>query len=257
MWYILVDRVYSNWYLNTLEFPFILNLGILSVATLYIGGTGGSQAAATYLSVSIAFTAFLGILFYHIHLQLKDTKVLKTLGKFICGKTQSSTQKADSGPQPMTVTTTFVELPKSGDSGQYSMTSPSTTMVEMCESVASGEHQLKSSSAMSVELREPVLDYWNSHTQSHDYYFVSCRSLDFKRCFICTAFQNLLKVSCVFVLFILNFVEISFCTVFYSRVYSCQIFHFLFGGYKHNMINNGERTQRYTCNPHLLYIFHM
>ena len=159
MWYILVDRVYSNWHLNTLEFSFILNLGILSVATLYIGGTGGSQAAATYLSVSIAFTAFLGILFYHIHLQLKDTKVLKTLGKFICGKTQSSTQKADSGPQPMTVTTTFVELPKSGDSGQYSMTSPSTTMVEMCESVASGEHQLKSSSAMSVELREPVLDY--------------------------------------------------------------------------------------------------
>ena len=158
MWYILVDRVYSNWYLNTLEFSFIFNLGILSVATLYIGGTGGSQAAATYLSVSIAFTTFLGILFYHIYLQLKDTKVWKTLGKFIRGKTQSSTQKAESGPQPMTVTTTFVELPKSGDSSGYSMTSPSTTTVEMRESVTSGEHPLKSSSTTSVELREPVLD---------------------------------------------------------------------------------------------------
>ena len=65
MWYILADKVYLNWYLNTLESSFILNLGILSLATLYIRGTGGSQVAATYLSVSIAFITFPGILFYH------------------------------------------------------------------------------------------------------------------------------------------------------------------------------------------------
>ena len=119
MWYILVDRVYSNWYLNTLEFSFILNMGILSVATLYIGGTGGSQAAATYLSVSIAFTAFLGILFYHIYLQLKGTKAWNRVCLYVQNKYESSEQppQTDSGPQTKPVGTTFIERPKSTSSG--------------------------------------------------------------------------------------------------------------------------------------------
>ena len=111
MWYILVDSVYSSWYLNSLDCSFILSLGVLSLATLYIGGTGGNQAVATYLSVSAAFVTFLGTLLCHIHRQFKDTKAWKTVGKFIRGKTQSSTQRADSSTRPMTVTTTFVELP--------------------------------------------------------------------------------------------------------------------------------------------------
>ena len=119
MWYILVDRVYSNWYLNTLEFSFILNLGILSIATLYISGTGGSQAAATYLSVSIAFTAFLGILFYHIHLQLKGTKAWNRVCLYVQNKYESSEQppQTDSGPQTKPVGTTFIDRPKSTSSG--------------------------------------------------------------------------------------------------------------------------------------------
>ena len=60
----------------------------------------------------------------------------------------------------MTVTTTFVELPKSGDSAGYSCNDISLhNYGEMDESVTSGEHPLTSSSATSVELREPVLDY--------------------------------------------------------------------------------------------------
>ena len=134
MWYILVDRVYSNWYLNTLECSFILNLGILSVATLYIGGTGGNQAAATYLSVSIAFVTFLGTLLYHICLQLKDTKAWNRMCLYVQSKDESTEQPpiTDSGPQ---VPITFIERPKSTHSGIKSLTDTPTT----------------------VELREPLL----------------------------------------------------------------------------------------------------
>ena len=134
MWYILVDSVYSSWYLNTLDCSFILNLGILSVATLYIGGTGGNQAAATYVSVSIAFIAFLGALLYHICLKLKGTKVWNRMCLHGQSK-EESTEQNDSGPQTMIVSTTFIERPESTHSGIKSLTDTSTT----------------------VELREPLL----------------------------------------------------------------------------------------------------
>ena len=134
MWFIIVDSVYSSWYLNTLDCSFILNLGILSVATLYIGGTGGNQAAATYLSVSIAFVTFLGTLLYHIYLQLKGTKVWNRMCLYVQSKDESTEQppKTDSGPQ---VGTTFIKRPESTHSGIKSLTDTSTA----------------------VELREPLL----------------------------------------------------------------------------------------------------
>ena len=121
MWYILADKVYLNWYLNTLESSFILNLGILSLATLYIRGTGGSKVAVTYLSLSIAFIAFLEILFYHIYWQLKDTKVGKELGMFFCVqcKVHSNVQSN-------------IEL-QVVDSGDNLLKAPSTTVVELRE----------------------------------------------------------------------------------------------------------------------------
>ena len=114
-----------NLYLNTPESSFILNLGILSLATLYIRGTGGSQVAATYLSVSIAFIAFLGFIFYHIYWQLKDTKVGKELGKLFCVQ-----RKVHSNVQ------SNIEL----------------------QVVDSGDNLLKASSTTIVELRERLLD---------------------------------------------------------------------------------------------------
>ena len=151
MWYILVDRVYSNWYLNTLEFSFILNLGILSIATLYISGTGGSQAAATYLSVSIAFTAFLGILFYHIHLQLKGTKAWNRVCLYVQNKYESSEQppQTDSGPQTKPVGTTFIDRPKSTSSG----------------------------TSNTVELREPLIGDW-IHSWLLTTIFCTCMSVN-------------------------------------------------------------------------------
>lgn len=65
--------VYKTWILNVLECSLYLNLGILSVATLYVRYTGGSQGAVTYTSVSIAFAKFVAIFVYHIYQQLKSS----------------------------------------------------------------------------------------------------------------------------------------------------------------------------------------
>ena len=58
--------VYKSWPLNTLESLSLLNLGILSLATLYVTKAGGSQTALTCTSVGIAFLTFVAILFYHM-----------------------------------------------------------------------------------------------------------------------------------------------------------------------------------------------
>ena len=54
-------------YLDILEISYILNLGILAVATYYVkfAVVPVSQAAVTYISVGIAFTTFVGVLLYH------------------------------------------------------------------------------------------------------------------------------------------------------------------------------------------------
>ena len=58
--------VYKKWPLNTLESLSFLNLGILSLATLYVRNDGGNQTALVCISVGIAFLTFVAILFYHM-----------------------------------------------------------------------------------------------------------------------------------------------------------------------------------------------
>ena len=76
----LSGMVYKSWYLNALEVPFILNLGILAAATYHVKLTGGSQAAVAYTSVGIAFLTFVGIVTYHIYLQIKSKVQYKQRG---------------------------------------------------------------------------------------------------------------------------------------------------------------------------------
>ena len=71
-WFTLSGVVYKSWYLNVLEVSFILNLGILAVATIYVNQSGESQAAVAYTSVGIAFLTFFGIITYHIYLRIKS-----------------------------------------------------------------------------------------------------------------------------------------------------------------------------------------
>ena len=70
-WFTLSGVVYKSWYLNALEVSFILNLGILAVATYHVSHSGEGQAAVVYTSVGIAFLTFLGIVTYHIYLRIK------------------------------------------------------------------------------------------------------------------------------------------------------------------------------------------
>ena len=68
----LSGMVYKSWYLNVLELSFILNLGILTVATYHVKQSGGSQAAVAYTSVGIAFFTFVGTVTYHIYLRIRS-----------------------------------------------------------------------------------------------------------------------------------------------------------------------------------------
>ena len=70
---VVLGGVYKNWYVGALETSFLLNLCILAAATYHVTYSGGSQAAVTYTLLSIAFITFVGILIYHISLQIRGT----------------------------------------------------------------------------------------------------------------------------------------------------------------------------------------
>ena len=72
VWFTLSGVVYKSWWLNALEVSFILNLGILAVATYHVTLSGGSRAAVAYTSVGIAFLTFMGIVTYHIYIRIKS-----------------------------------------------------------------------------------------------------------------------------------------------------------------------------------------
>ena len=72
VWFTLSGVVYRSSHLNALVVSFILNLGLLAVATIYVKLSGGSQAAVVYTSVGIAFLTFMGIVTYHIYMQIKS-----------------------------------------------------------------------------------------------------------------------------------------------------------------------------------------
>ena len=62
--------VYEKLYINILEASFILNIIILASATYHIKHMKKTQLFVTYISTGIAFVEFLGIILFHIYLQL-------------------------------------------------------------------------------------------------------------------------------------------------------------------------------------------
>ena len=76
---LVLGGVYKSWYVGALETSFLLNLCILAAATYHVkySLTGPNQlqaqAAVTYTLLSIAFVTFVGILIYHISLQIRGT----------------------------------------------------------------------------------------------------------------------------------------------------------------------------------------
>ena len=67
----LSGRVYKSWYLNALEVSFLLNLRIVTAATYHVRLVNGDQAVVTHISVGVAFLTFVGIIIYHINLNMK------------------------------------------------------------------------------------------------------------------------------------------------------------------------------------------
>ncbi len=72
----IASGIYKNWLLDTLEASFFLNLGILSVSSLYIqtvSSEGVSQDVVSSISLGVAYTTFIGILIYHFRSHLPQT----------------------------------------------------------------------------------------------------------------------------------------------------------------------------------------
>jgi len=56
---------YAVWYMSLLETSFILNLLVLSSATLYFYSSDANQAKVVNTFVGIAFVQFVGIVYFH------------------------------------------------------------------------------------------------------------------------------------------------------------------------------------------------
>ena len=76
---VVAGRVYKTWILNTIEYSYLLNLGVLSCATFYMrasdqeeGATGQDQKAVVYTSVAIALVTFIVIVMMHIVKKVKS-----------------------------------------------------------------------------------------------------------------------------------------------------------------------------------------
>ena len=80
------NKLYRKLYNDILEASFILNLCIFSAATYHVEETGQNQAGLAYTSVGIAFAIFIGIIFFHIHLQLTKIAVWKRIVTVVATK---------------------------------------------------------------------------------------------------------------------------------------------------------------------------
>jgi len=62
--------IYRNWFLDVLEGSFLVNIAILSAATLYTKPENGNQTIVAFISVAIACAMMLGILIYHVGIRI-------------------------------------------------------------------------------------------------------------------------------------------------------------------------------------------
>ena len=114
-------RIYKNWYVDILEGLFLLNLGILSVATSHNIMTGGNQQLVADISGGTSLILFLVIVAYHVFKQILSTDLygiiyMKLKRKFHPG-TDRDDQQAQllshliDKPQEVTPMTTIISVP--------------------------------------------------------------------------------------------------------------------------------------------------
>ena len=73
--------IYKSQWIAMLDALFMLNLVMLCSATYYCQLSGGKQEVVGYTSLGAAFLTFVGILIYHLHMQVKDAAFGKKLSK--------------------------------------------------------------------------------------------------------------------------------------------------------------------------------
>ena len=76
---VFTGQVYKNWYVDILESVFLLNLGILSVATSHNMMTGGNQQLVADLSGGTSLILFLLIVVYHVVKQVRGAYVCRVI----------------------------------------------------------------------------------------------------------------------------------------------------------------------------------
>ena len=110
----LTGKVYKSWYLDALESFFVLNIGILAIATCHTKFVSGNQNVVTYVSMGTAFVAFLGVLFYHVYIQMKYTTFCIKIRNFRNRPTDENENEQDVVEAQSSITsdvsTTIVEL---------------------------------------------------------------------------------------------------------------------------------------------------
>ena len=75
-----LQGIYKKWPLDILEASFIFNLGVTSYATLYANLSQTSMLPAiTYVSTSMTFFVFVGIVVYHVWLQVYSSQMWRNL----------------------------------------------------------------------------------------------------------------------------------------------------------------------------------
>lgn len=85
--------MYKKWPLNILEGSFFLNLGILSVATLFVKqAEGREQNAAIHTSGIIALLELGGVLVYHTYKQINALRRFKEFKDMVIAKVKARTQ---------------------------------------------------------------------------------------------------------------------------------------------------------------------
>ena len=82
--------IYRNSILNSIEYSFFLNLGILSSATLFTLLTDRDQTAVVYTSVAIAFATFMIITFCHILVRVTKEQQRQRLTEWAISKLKTT-----------------------------------------------------------------------------------------------------------------------------------------------------------------------
>ena len=83
---VFTGRIYKNWYVDILEGLFLLNLGILSVATSHNMVTGGNQQLVADVSGGTSLILFLTIVTYHVVKQVKSADVYMLISRKLRGQ---------------------------------------------------------------------------------------------------------------------------------------------------------------------------